>query len=1068
MKLLLSVSFFLLSLAGYASDLSNTGFQHISTEHGLSQKTVQAIYQDKHDFLWLGTQEGLNRYDGRQVKVFRHSNNDKNSLSNDFIRDILEDKQGNLWIATGGGLNRFVRKSQSFQSIKLTNKDGNNVLRINSLFVDNDGIMWLGTGGDGLFWFDPSSDNFQINSFDTFDNLRNTDVRVVFEDSRGRLWIGTDGNGVSLISSDKKQQQIFLHNKKQKNSLSHNRIRSISEDHKGQIWIGSRGGGASRFDELSKVFKHYLHDPEDSHSLSNNRVYKIFEDNTQRLWIATDAGLSVFQPQKDNFIRIQHHPSQSSSLNHNRVLSIYQDSGNLIWFGTSSGLNQWNPISAKFVHYRHISENDNSLTYNHVHGFAENSEGIIYVATFGGGLNYFDPEKNLFNSFPTHLDEGSMLSGVRLTTLMVDTKQQIWVGTLKGVDIFSQTHEKLANFHHDSNDPMSLSDNGVTDILQDSDGEFWISTYRAGLNRMNSEQIGFTHYRQSNTPDGLNNENIFQIMQDDDGYIWLATDGGGISRLDKHTGKFVNFKHDPEDSQSLSGNTAWSIYQDSKGRFWIGIQGNGLDLWEPEDRRQGINRFKHYTVEGGLNSSTVNGVVEDDKGLLWISTNRGISRLNPETNEIKAYNLADELHDNEFNQGAVLKAADGRFYFGGLTGISAFYPDDIAQNNHVGNVLLTQITSEGRSLKFDVPLSELKEITLDHKDYLVTFEFAGLDFAQPDKNFYQYKLEGLDSDWVNIAHLNRATFTNLPSGSFVLKVRASNNDGVWSDDSINLKVKVLPAPWVSWWAIAIYGLLFGLVLLLIIRSQALRLANQELFKNQVSERVDEKTALYIKNNDFLKEQLEQLKFCANVDIETGLPNQKYLCELVKANLQWINYSQELTDKQQARLCVAIIRILPPNYHEENIDKVINRIIKDFSQQITLLDVNFNLLVRWGERELGLIYYAHNKQEWIDFIVDMSERLSELLLQAFSSQFNEKPVSIGYTMLPFSGVNQGAVDSDNIMMLTEHLSHLVTTYPDSNVVGISGANQKLNNVKFRQVMNVEKLTDLSEIFTLDKS
>jgi ligand-binding sensor domain-containing protein/GGDEF domain-containing protein len=1063
--LLSCLTFLLINTNLNANEMSNITFQHISTEHGLSQRTVETIYQDKYGFLWIGTQEGLNRYDGRKLDVFRHINNDSSSLSHDYIRDVIEDRGGNLWVATGGGLNRFVRKSESFEKLKFTDTKGNTIRRLNSLYIDSSEIMWIGTDGNGLFAFNTLEKDKKITPFSRFSELEKTDITVVFEDSRKRLWVGTDGNGITLISGDRQQQQIFSHDENNQKSLAHDRVRTIIEDSKGRVWVGTRGGGLSRFDELSKTFKHYQYDVTDKRSLSNNRVYKIFEDNNKQLWIATDAGLSLYNNLEDTFVRIQHSPSQQSSINHNRVLSIFQDKGDLIWVGTSAGLNIWNPITAKFVQYRHKIQEKNTLTNNHIHGFAENKAGDIYVATFGGGLNYFNPETNEFSAFSLMQGEKNSVSDELITTLMYDSLEEaLWVGTVsKGVEVFNSNHQKIKSFQHDSKDISSLSNNGVTDIIKDSDGGIWVSTYRAGLNKLN-DNGSFKRYRLENRVGGLANENIFQLLEDDEGYIWMITDGGGVIRLDKHTGYFTSFINDPDNESSLSGNTAWSIFQDSKSRIWIGTQGKGLNLWEPEDRRQGINKFKHYTIENGLSGSTINAIEEDSEGKLWISTNRGVDQLDTITDKIVSYDFSGLAHGNELNQAAVLRAKNGRLYFGGLDGISAFFPKEIKKNNHIPEVVLTNITSEGHSVEINEALNELTEVVFEYKDYLITFEFAALEFSQPKKNQYQYKLEGLDPDWIKLGSRNRATFTNLPAGTYTLKVKGSNNDGLWSKESINLKVVVLPAPWASWWAYSIYTALFSLLLLLVIRSQAKRLANQEMFRTLVSEQVEEKTALYVKNNDYLNEQMEQLKFHSNVDLSTGLPNQKYLSDLVKANLQWVDQYQDTNNSNCPKLCIAILH-LPKigNFSNTNVQAQLNKMIKIFNENVTSLDVNFKIVVRWGDNELGVLFYADNEAEGERFMRLIIEKLSECISNTIEHDFSQYPIKTGFVVTPFSGVKQDAIESSDLLMLTEHLLHLVINDAEINTFGIIGSNQKLNPNKFRQIMAINNLNKLKDVF-----
>jgi ligand-binding sensor domain-containing protein/GGDEF domain-containing protein len=1041
-----------------ANDLSNSSFQRLSTEHGLSQKTVQTIYQDESGFIWLGTQEGLNKYDGKKITIFRNKVDITNSISNDFIRVITQDHVGNLWIGTNGGLNKYNPKNQSFERIQL---NPNQDLRINALSVDRDGVIWVATDGDGIYLINPSNQASQAIKFVEFDNLIKEDIRDVTQDSRGRYWIGTDGNGVSLISTDKKSQIIFQHNLQDPNSLSNNRIRSIIEDSKGKIWIGTRGGGVSKYNEVTKDFDIYKNKINDPTSLSHNRVYSFLEDRTGNLWIATDAGISIYNQQANNFIRIEHHPSQQSSLSNNRVLSLHEDSTGLIWVGTLSGLNKWNPRTAKFVHYRFISEKEDSLSYNFVHGLEERSNGSIIVATYGGGLNELVPSDNKFKKIALTPTDTNKPIDNHLTTLLVDQTQNLWVGSVsQGVSVYSKDYSLLNSFSHNKEDNQSLSANGVTDILQDSDGEIWVSTYLGGLNRLLPNNK-FQRYRAS-PETGLSNENIFQIMQDDEGYLWLSTDGGGIYKLDKSTGQFQQFSHSTNNSNSLSGNNITSIYQDTNGSFWIGTLGSGLNLWTTENRRKGINQFKRFNLDNGLNSSTINAITEDLNGNIWLSTNKGVSKLNPSNFNITNYNLADEIHGNEFNVGTYLRSSTGRLYFGGLGGISAFLPSEITENSNKPNLVLTEIKSEGRELNINKSLSALNELTLTHKDYLISFEFAALDYSQPNKNKYQYLLEGLDSDWVQTNTLNRATFTNLPSGSYVLKVKGSNNDGIWSDESINLKIKVLPAPWLSWWALSIYVSFFCLLLFFLIRSQAKKLANQEMFQQKVNDQVDEKTALYNKNFEHLAEQLEQLKFRSNIDTDTGIPNQKYLCDVVKANLQWINHFQNIDKTDLPKLGIALIE-LPrvgdnsAQYHDNFIE-----IVKHLRSAVEHMDTEYKLLVRWNQNQVGLMFYCNNESESERLLSLLSDQMNQLINEISQDLFVSGEIKIGYSLLPFSGVKQGTIETESLLMLTEHILYLVIKDGKESMVGVTGANVKINNMKFKQIMAANDLSALNEI------
>ncbi|TQV80001.1 ligand-binding sensor domain-containing protein [Aliikangiella coralliicola] len=1064
--MLLVTTIFLLAGAN-AADLENTGFKHISTEHGLSQKTVQAIYQDSQDFLWFGTQEGLNRYDGKELKVFRHLSHNQHSLSHDVIRAIIEDAYGDLWVATSGGLNRYIAENESFERVKVF--DGQEeVSRFNTLFLDSNKVLWAGSDGNGIFLIEGENSQRNIQKFRSNDILEKADVRAIFEDSRERFWVGTDGNGAFLFNSSNVTH--FLPDDNNARAISHARIRSVLEDSRGRIWLGTRGGGLNRYDELSKSFEVYRHAKNDDSSLTHDRVYQVFEDRDQTLWIATDGGISIFNAEKNNFLRIVHKSSQRTALNHNRVLAVNQDNGGLLWFGTLSGLNQWNPNHASFIHYRNIIEDASSLSNNTVYALAENIKGDIYIGTFGGGLNLLNAQTN--NVGVTRNPAGETFGSKIIMSLMVAADNTIWVGSISdGVEVYTPDFELLKRFKNNPENEKSLSADGVTKILQDSDGEIWIGTYQAGINRLDRKSGTFKRYRLDETGKSengngvLKSENIYNFIEDDEGYLWLATDGGGISRLDKNTEEFQSFMNNPQDPESLSGNIASFIYQDSKGRIWVGTQGNGLNRWEPGDRRKGLNRFKHYTIENGLNSSTVNGIVEDTNGHIWISTVKGVSRLDPDSDQIDHFNLTDEIHKNELNQGAILKASNGRLYFGGLNGVSAFFPTEIKQNTHVPPVTLTKVLSENKLRYFEQPLATLKEVTFDHNDYLIAFEFAGLDFAQPDKNRYQYKLEGFDSEWIDSGHLNRATFTNLPAGSFILRVRASNNDGVWSSDSINLKVNVLPAPWVSWWAFALYGLGFCVLLLLIIRMQAKRLANQELFQSRVSKQVSKKIAIHSKNNEFLKKQVEQLKHQANVDIETGLPNQRFMSDFVAANIDWVSQLERDSQKSLSKLLVTLIRVFIEPDAEKKEEDLTREVVELFNRELSEQEC-FLRVARWSENDIGVVSFLTEAKKSQQIISQWLTSLKNIANKIVPNADQKIYFKLAYSLSPFDGVQQDNMSGDSLMVLTEHLLHLVADESDYESVGIVRVNQNLNSVKMAQIMDAKRIDELDEIFTLE--
>lgn len=1032
------------------ASLENTRFNHISTQHGLSQKTVQAIYQDSVGFMWFGTQEGLNRYDGKELRVYRYNAKNPNSIAHDVIRAIQEDAQGVLWIATSGGLSQYRPSTDDFKSLPLKDAD-KDVLRFNTLFLDSLGTLWIGSDGNGIFHISYQSGEPRIEKFQDIEPLNSADIRAITEDSRGRIWIGTNEQGVFLYS--KNNLEHFTANG-QPGSVSHNSIRGLWEDSRGRIWIATRGGGLNKYDQLNRQFVVFRHSPDNPRSLTHDRVYKIFEDSKARLWIATDGGLNLFDSSNNDFTRIQHKSSQQAALNHNRVLSIFEDHGGLLWFGTLAGINIWNPNLAIFNHYRNIPEDEYSLINNTVYALAQRNENEIAIGTFGSGINILNLETDEIR--PLNLELQNATHAQRIISLMVDNKQNLWAGSLsKGVEVFSSDLKLVAQYSHDPGQPESLSANGITDILQDSDGEIWIATYRSGINLLNKSTGLFKRFNLSENGDGLISENVYAIAEDDEGYLWLATDGGGISRLDKHTGAIKTFLNNPEDESSLSGNIASSIFHDSKGRIWIGTFGYGLNLWQPSDRRKGLNRFKRYSVESGLLSSTINGVTEDDEGYIWISTVKGVSRLNPETDEFSHYNLSDEIHNNELNHGAILKSHNGRLFFGGLNGVSSFIPSQVQKNNHVPNVVLTQVLYENEPVEFDKATYDLTKVELSHKDYLVAFEFAALDYSNPTKNQYQYKLEGFDSHWISSNNRSRATFTNLPAGKYVFKVKGSNNDGVWSDEKVNLEVIVHPAPWLTWWAYSIYAAVFCILLILFIRHQARRFASQDLFQKQVLEKVSEKTELYLKTSEAMKEQIEQLKSFSYIDDETELPSQNAILEQLKLTLKLMRKLSDESQEHDKSLFSFIVDVQMSSSDTNNPAEVLINLAEIIKSEV-------ELVARWNQCQLAGFVILNSESNPYEF----GNNLTEKLCRSISSELDNVKISLGY-ILPLHDNTSSPIDADSIMMLTEHTAHYARGLSGHCFVGIDKIYQPLTTSILKQTLLTQDISTLESFYSVSK-
>jgi PAS domain S-box-containing protein len=839
----------------------NIKFQHLSLEDGLSQSTVYAILQDSQGFIWFGTQDGLNKYDGYEFTVYRHDPSDAYSLSHNEIFAIYEDSNGTLWIGTSKGLNRFDRQKNRF--IRYLHKNTNSLSHnsIWSIYEDNMGILWIGTDGGGLSQFDRHQNQFLSFKHDPKNphSLSHNEVWPIFQATKGVLWIGTNGGGLNKFDRQQKKFTHYWPDEKNKKSFS-NRISSIYQTAEGNLWIGSIKG-LHQFDPQTERFVHYFHDPNNSKSLSHNAVWGINEDERGRLWIVTDGGgINLFEG--GTFVHFKHDSQNQSSLSSNAILSLYQDKAGTMWFGTSgSGVNYFNQKQEKFVHYFPEPNNSNSLNNKHILSIYADQKGFLWVGT-RGGLNQFDEKREKVTHFRHEPENPNSLSNNEIHALYEDSMGTLWIGTFGGgLNQFNREQNQFVSYKNNPDNPDSLINNYVMSIYEDKMGELWIAT-RGGLDKFNRKQGKFTHYvHDPKNPNTLGDNNISSIYEDKTGTVWIGTLGGGVNKFDRLRNHFIRYQHDEKNQNSLSYDEVSSIYEDKTGTLWIGTYGCGLNKFD-----RATETFTHYSEKNGLANSTVYCILEDNQGKLWLSTNRGLSKFNPKTERFRNYDVLDGLQSNEFNP-ACYKNQRGELFFGGINGFNAFYPEQVKDNSYIPPIVMTDFKMFNQSVGFGgkSPLKQhislTKNITLSYKQSFFSFEFAALNFLQPKRNQYAYKLEGFDNNWNDIRARRHADYTNVPHGSYIFRVKGSNNDNVWNEQGAALKITILPPPWKTWWAYTLYVL----TILTIIVSYHLA-QERKLRKQQKELKREKQIAIQLKEADRLKDE-----FLANTSHELRTP-----------------------------------------------------------------------------------------------------------------------------------------------------------------------------------------------------
>ncbi len=814
---LLLLVFLFLSSGKSSAQTTDVNFQKIFLEQGLSQSIVTCIAQDKDGFLFFGTEDGLNKFDGYTFKVFRNNPADVNSLSFNSILSLLVDHNNNLWIGTfNAGLNKLDNLRNNFMRFQHDPNNKNSISHdnITSLLEDNDGNIWIGTdnGLNKLIVINEKENKYEFEHFannpEDSASLSSNAVLSIFQDKRGFIWVGT-GNGLNRMyinQNNKIEFERFLNGNA--SSISSEAIMCMYEDTEDNFWIGTNNGLKKILaaDKDHPKFIHYKNNPENRKSLSNNQIFALCEDNNEVLWIGTNGGgINLYDKKSDSFSHYLHNSLQTRTLSYNEIRALYNDKSGIMWIGTyGGGINKVSRGAKQFIHFSHIPNNKNSLSHDIIWAIYEDEDSVLWIGTHGEGLDKIDRKKHEYKNFKNIHGNPFSISSNLIRVIFDDGKGNLWLGTNGGgISVFNKKTGKCKIYRHNSADPNSLLHDEIRAIYRAKNGTIWIAVYGFGLDKFDEKTETFVHFvNDPADPKSLSNNFVRSIYEDNSGRLWIGTDGGGLNLLDREKGDFTSYSTSQKDSLGISNDYIFSIHEDKYGNIWLGTFGGGLNKFNPA-----TGKFKIFTKENGLPSDAVYCIVEDEDENLWLSTNNGLSKFNPRTNTFKNYNINDGLQNNEFNGGSFFKGLYGELFFGGINGFNAFFPKNIIDNSYIPPVVITSFNKFNTPIKFEKPFSEIKEITLSHEDYIFSVEFTALDFTAPDKNKFAYKMEGLDEDWIFTSAQNRiATFTTLPPGEYIFKVKGSNSDGIWNEQAASLKIIITPPFWRSWWFVSLSGI----------------------------------------------------------------------------------------------------------------------------------------------------------------------------------------------------------------------------------------------------------------------
>ena len=853
--------FFLLPVQGTAQGFRVDRF---SIDDGLSQSDVNAILQDRRGFLWIATQDGLNRYDGYGFRVYTRHAGDSTSLPDSYIWSLCEDSSGALWLGTNtGGLVRYDPLHETFATFASIPGDTNSIPNNNvtSLAVDASGQLWIGTWGGGLCCRDPRNGRITRYQRGSPGNEGLAGNRVYSLTMDGDiLWVGTWEGLCRLNVTTGAFQPVTVPS----DIMAPATVYCITIGLYHDAWVGSQTSGLFHLDSNAIVQEWYTARHHGRHHIPSMIVRDAIANQDGTVLLATgDAGLVLFDPSRGVLTSHNNNPNDAHSLSHDVVSRLYRDGSGRLWIGTQGGgLNMYDPRKERFKHYHRQLSPPEDLGNNVVRAFLEDDQGNLWVGTSGGGVTVFNAGRTRAEHFTTasgHLSNDFVLAMCR------DVQGAIWVGTLGGgLNRYDERTGTFTVFRHDPGRSSSISDDNISSLHPDSDGILWVGTAGAGLDRFDPRTGEATHFRRENgNPHSLSGTYIWTLYVDNQGTLWVGTWGAGLNRYDKRTGTFTRFT---QEAGQLTNNTILSMYEDAAGMLWVGTSGGGLLRFE-----RNAKQFTVFTEQNGLPNNVIYAILSDGRGSLWLSTNRGLSHFLPGTEVFRNYTVSDGLQSNEFNQGAALRLRNGAMVFGGINGFNEFHPDSIHDNPAIPPVVLTAFRVFGNPVYLDTSITYVTGIALPYDWNFLSFEFAALDFTAPARNQYAYKLEGFDKDWVQSGTRRFASYTNLDPGTYTFRVRGSNNDGTWNMTGTGVRLVITPPFWGTWWFrfLAVAGVVTALWLLVRRRLAVARRekeAREEFARQLIGSQERERQRIAAELHDSLGQNLLIIKNRAQLGI----------------------------------------------------------------------------------------------------------------------------------------------------------------------------------------------------------
>jgi len=1035
---LFTLCIYVISLPGFAADYpKKISFRNIVQDQGGALGEVEAITQDYQGFMWLGGRNALLRYDGYEflkIPVFDDPQDLTKPSAINQVMDLFEDSHHRLWVATRSGLYQYDRDREILLPVQ--DKQGRLVARDLTYALAEAPTGELLAGSIvGLYVIDSDKSNVTLLNHQSNNqaSLPSNPVNDIYRGKDGNIWLGLTEGLVRLDWATKKYT-LFTPDPADPKSTASNSVRTIAEDHEGNIWAGT-DQGIYRLNPASGTAMRYRNDPKDPHSIANDLTRRIYVDQQGWVWTGSDSGgVSLYNEDKDNFSRFSYEDDIPGSLSSNTIRRIYEDNIGNIWVGTyPSGVNVYDRATDVIHSYRRVLDPAHGLLDNNVEAVEEDKEGNLWIGA--GGVSRYDPKTETFTHYmhtegaDTKVSTGALLNG------LIDSDGEIrfgsWAhGILKfnpKTDRFDEIPTDTTQVERGQRTGRLLNDQMVWSVYEDKQKTLWIATHFNGLTKFDKKTGVYSFYPHNpEDPTSISCPVVWITFEDSKGRFWVGT-AYGLNLMDREKGIFKRYVPMTDTAKGLVNGSILSIAEDHKGRLWFGTD-MGLHLYQPD-----TNSFTVFDTKDGFADHSIRTIIEDEFGNLWLGTNNGVVMFNPDSKVVRNYVRYNGMVIGGVATGAAVATKSGEMVFGTRNGLYIFDPQKLTSNKKIPPVVLTDFRLFTQKVSVGAPdkiltkvITQTEKLTLDYTQSMISFSFAALNFREPEKNQYAYKLEGFDDQWRQVDNQRTALYTNLPAGTYLFHVKASNNDGLWNEKGASVTLVILPPPWKTWWAYCLYIAAFIGLLLWFVYSQHKKVLNERKTSRELENKVADRTVELKNKNQELELAYKQLEAISLSDPLTGLNNRRYLQKLMPMDIAKVQREYErkfLNNPPKKPSLDLTFFILDVDYFKSVNDlyghAAGDHLLVQLSNVLTTICRESDCVVRWGGEEFLIVSRFSERED----AALMAERIrSNIERHDFTlpdGRVLKKTCSIGFACFPFFPDEPVALSWEQVVDIADH-------------------------------------------------